>query len=177
MKLTLHLTRNTLLYIFRILLGCYLTWALLSIVRVDKREWALISVIIVSEPDFENLRSATASRVINTLNGCVVGLLFLLVAGVNFYSLLGAVAVSSLIGTSFPKYPSSWKVAPVTVVIVMITSILGHFGLNDALRTALTRTGEVLIGCGTAFLLGWAFSYLPKKKEGVSLIEAPSFIF
>jgi uncharacterized membrane protein YccC len=164
MKFTLHFSRNSLLYVFRIVLGCLIAWWVLGLLHIDKKEWALISVIIVSEPDFVNLRSNTIARVINTLSGCVVGLLFLLVTGVNFHSLIIAISASVLLSTSFPKYPSSWKLAPVTVVIVMVPSVMDHTPLRGALIVALTRAGEVLTGCIVAFLLGLLFSLLQQWR-------------
>ncbi len=161
---TLQFSRNSLLYVFRIVLGCLLSWWLLDALHMEKKEWALISVIIVSEPDFVNLRSATFTRVINTLSGCAVGLLFVLITGVNFRSLIIAITASILISTSFPKYPGSWKLAPVTVVIVMVPSILAHLGLKDAFWFALTRAGEVLAGCIVAYLLGLLFATLQVWK-------------
>ena len=158
------MTRNSLLYVFRIILGCLISWYALMLLHIDKREWALISVIIVSEPDFNNLRNNTVSRVINTLAGCAIGLLFIFLTGITFLSMMLAVGASVLISTSFPKYPSAWKLAPVTVVIVMVPSVLAHAGLHDSLITALTRAGEVLVGCVVAFLLGLIFHRFHKWK-------------
>ena len=169
MKFTLHFTRQSLLYVFRIVLGCLLSWWVLNLLHIEKKEWALISVIIVSEPDFVNLRSNTISRMINTLSGCAIGLLFLLITGVNFHSLIIAITASILISTSFPKYPSSWKLAPVTVVIVMVPSILEHMLLREALVIALTRASEVLVGCIIAFLLGLMFATLNQRKDKKSI--------
>jgi uncharacterized membrane protein YccC len=165
MKFNLVVNRNSLLYVFRIVLGCLICWYLTNLIHMDKREWALISVVIVSEPDFGNLRSNTMTRVINTLSGCAVGLLFLLIAGVSFLSLMLALTASILISTSFPKYPSSWKLAPVTVVIVMVPSIMQHLHLLEALKFALSRTLEVLIGCLVAFLLGLVFDAFHRQRK------------
>ncbi len=164
MKFTLQFTRNSLLYVFRIVLGCLIAWGALALFHIDRREWALISVIIVSEPDFDNLRNNTISRVINTLAGCAVGLVFLLVTGVTFTSMIIAITASILVSTSYPRYPSSWKLAPVTVVIVMAPSILSHASLSSAMSVALTRTIEVLIGCVVAFLLGVVFARLHRLR-------------
>jgi uncharacterized membrane protein YccC len=154
------MTRNSLLYVFRIVLGCLIAWWSLSLMHVETTQWALISVIIVSEPDFVNLRNNTVSRIINTVAGCAIGLLFLLIAGVTFTSMMLAITAAILVSTSYPKYPSSWKLAPVTVVIVMAPSIAQHAALHVALNIALLRAGEVLIGCVVAFLLGLLFARL-----------------
>lgn len=167
MKLAFRFTRNTLLYVFRIVLGCLIAWGFLAILGTDRREWALISVIIVSEPDFVNLRNNTVSRVVNTLSGCAIGMIFLLVAGVSFTSMMLGITAAILISTSFPKYPGSWKLAPVTVVIVMAPSIIVHTALHTALITALVRAEEVLIGCVVAFLLGLLFGRLQHRSRHV----------
>ncbi|TDW97353.1 FUSC family protein [Dinghuibacter silviterrae] len=157
-------TRNSFLYVFRIILGCLISWWALALLHIDRREWALITVIIVSEPDFENLRNNTISRVINTLAGCAVGLIFLLLTGVTFLSMILGVTASILISTSYPRYPSSWKLAPVTVVIVMVPSVMSQASLSNAIVVALTRAGEVLVGCVVAFLLGLIFARLHRLR-------------
>ena len=166
MPIAFRFTRNTLLYVFRIVLGCLIAWGTLELLGTDRREWALISVIIVSEPDFVNLRNNTISRVINTLAGCAIGMIFLVVVGVSFTSMIIGITAAILIATSFPKYPGSWKLAPVTVVIVMAPSIIAPTALHTALITALTRAEEVLIGCVVAFLLGLLFDRIQKRRRG-----------
>src|ERR1700744_5133908 len=112
MQLSFRFTRNTLLYVFRIVLGCLISWGFLELLGTDRREWALISVIIVSEPDFVNLRNNTVSRVVNTLSGCAIGMIFLIITGVSFTSMMIGITASILISTSFPKYPGSWTLGP-----------------------------------------------------------------
>jgi uncharacterized membrane protein YccC len=152
---------KSLLYAFRIVLGCSIVWWTLLQVKDSKEIWAFISVIVVSDPDFDNVRSSTISRVVNTVTGCALGLLFIYVAGVNFWSLIAAITVSVIISTSFKNYPSSWKLAPTTVAIVMIPAIVENAPWREAMQIALARTGEVLYGCLIAFLLAW----LLKKVE------------
>jgi len=155
LKKTFSFNNNSLLYAFRIVLGCSIVWWTLIQIKDSKEIWAFISVIIVSDPDFENVRSSTISRVVNTVTGCALGLLFIYIAGVNFWSLIGALSVSVIFSTSFKNYPSSWKLAPATVAIVMIPAIAEHLPWKEAMQIALARTGEVLYGCLVAFLLAW----------------------
>jgi len=137
-------------------------------IKDSKEIWAFISVIVVSDPDFDNVRSATISRVLNTITGCVLGLIFLYEAGVNFASLIAAISVAVFISTSFKNYPTSWKLAPITVAIVMIPAITEHAPWKDAMEIALARTGEVLYGCLVAFLLAWLLQKLGRwRAKGV----------
>ncbi len=151
-------------YAMRILLGCMIVWWTLSYFNDVRKVWALISVIVVTEPDYEAIRNASISRVINTVVGCLIGLFFVSVFGVAVWSLLAAITVAVVLGTSFNKYPSSWKLAPVTVIIVMMPAVTENAALKDAMMVALTRTGEVLFGCFVAFMLSLIFHFFRKIK-------------
>jgi len=158
-------SNKPLLYAFRIVLGCSIVWFTLMQIKDSKEIWAFISVIVVSDPDFDNVRSATVSRVVNTVTGCVLGLIFLYVIGAHFGSLIAAIAVAVLISTSFKNYPTSWKLAPITVAIVMITAITEQAHWKEAMGIALARTGEVLYGCLIAFLLAWLLQRFERWRE------------
>jgi len=159
-----------LLYAFRIVLGCSIVWFTLSQIRDSKEIWTFISVIVVSDPDFDNVRSATISRVVNTVTGCILGLIFLYVIGVNFASLISAIAVAVFISTSFKNYPTSWKLAPITVAIVMIPAITEKAPWKQAMEIALARTGEVLYGCLIAFLLAWLLQRFERWRERKAVV-------
>jgi uncharacterized membrane protein YccC len=118
----------------------------------------------MSDPDFNTVRSTLISRVVNTVTGCVLGLIFISIFGINVWSLMAAITVSVVLSTSFKNYPSSWKLAPVTVVIVMAPSIMQNTPWQEALLIALARTLEVLYGSLVAFGLGWLFLLAGKRK-------------
>ncbi len=149
----------------RILIGCIIVWFTLDYFHDAKKIWALISFIVVSDPNFNAVRDNAKSRLVNTMVGCMVGLLFIYLFGTGFLQLMAAVAVSVIISTSFKNYPTSWKLAPVTVVILMIPPSMGSETLKDAMSIALNRTGEVLYGSLIAFLLGLLYLVLEKKKK------------
>jgi uncharacterized membrane protein YccC len=163
--------RSALLYAARIILGCLITWWSLFYLTDTKKIWAIISVIIVSEPDFTSIRQSMVSRIINTITGCSLGLAFIAIFGLNFWSMIGAVAASALVAVSFPNYPSSWKLAPVTVIIIMMPVLPDDFTWDDSLLTALMRTGEVLYGSFVAFVLGWLFTEFFKKRFPLFVLE------
>jgi len=146
-------------------------WFSLDFFHDSKKIWALISVIVVSDPNFNAVRENAKSRLVNTLVGCMVGLLFVYLFGAGFASCMVAIAISVLISTSFKNYPSSWKLAPVTVVVIMMPPLSGNETLNDAMHIALNRTGEVLYGSLVAFLLGLLYLYIEKKEEQKVIIE------
>ncbi len=156
---------NSLLYAFRILVGCMIVWLTLNYFHDSKKVWALISVIIISDPDFENVRNSTISRVVNTLTGCLLGIFFIYFTGVNLLSLMLAITVAVVISTSFKKYPTSWKLAPVTVAIIMASAISEDSPVKGAMEIALSRTAEVLYGSAVAFALGLILFYMEKRMK------------
>lgn len=156
-------------YVSRIVLGCTIVWASLYFLPDEKKLFALISVIVVTEPDVSLLLAAVRSRIINTLTGCSLGLLFIYISP-TFFSMLIAIAISVVISTSFKKYPASWKLAPVTVVLVMISAIAEDITLNKALEIALSRTGEILYGSLVAVLLGIGVNFV-RKRLGLKSFE------
>jgi len=159
----LILTNKSLLYAFRIVIGCLIVWWSLNAVGDAKKIFAVISVIVVSEPDPDLLRKSAVSRIINTLIGCALGLLSMSVLGINLWSLMIAITISVLISTSFKNYPTSWKLAPATVAILIVPAITEHEPYSLAMQVALVRTGEVLYGSLVAFLLGLFLTFWRKN--------------
>ncbi len=64
-------------YAVRILIGCAIVWFVLNRINHPSPLWALISVIIVTEPELSAAFLAFNSRIVNTLIGCAIGLSFL----------------------------------------------------------------------------------------------------
>jgi uncharacterized membrane protein YccC len=139
-------------YAVRILLGCSLVWYTLHHTHLHSPLWALISVITVTEPKLHAAWRAFLSRILNTVVGAATGMLVLYMVGPGFGEILFAIMVSILICTHLIKVPGSWRLAPVTVAIVMTTSVLvaSRAAGNS---TAIDRTEEVLIGSLAALLI------------------------
>ncbi|HXM95684.1 MAG TPA: FUSC family protein [Candidatus Dormibacteraeota bacterium] len=136
-------------YAIRILVGTTIVWLALARIQGVNPLWAIISVVVVSEPELEDAVLAFKSRVANTLVGCAVGLSFLFVLGPAVWSILLAMVVAVVICTSFIRVPLSWKIAPITVALVMTPSVLDH-SRSAGLSIALHRTAEVLFGSAVA---------------------------
>ena len=142
-------------YAVRILVGCIIVWFILQHLNHRNPLWALITVINVTEPELSAAFLAFKSRIVNTLIGCTVGLSFLYLLGPSYWSILLGIVVSVIICTSFIRVPGSWRVAPVTVAILMTPSVLGG-GRAAGLAAAIDRTEEVLLGSAVALLITYA---------------------
>src|SRR5258708_10603478 len=112
-------------YAVRILIGCVIVWFVLNRINHPNPLWALISVIIVTEPELSAAFLAFNSRIVNTLIGCAIGLSFLYLLGPSHWSILLGIIVSVIIFTSLIRVPRSWRVAPVTLAILITPTVLG----------------------------------------------------
>jgi uncharacterized membrane protein YccC len=148
-------------YAVRILIGCVIAWFVLDRIHHPNPLWALISVIIVTEPELSAAFLAFNSRIANTLVGCAVGLSFLYLLGPSHWSILLGIIVSVILCTHFIRVPGSWRVAPVTVAILMTPSVLGG-GRAAGLAVAIDRTVEVLLGSAVALLITYAASLIQR---------------
>jgi uncharacterized membrane protein YccC len=151
-------------YSFRILLGCVIVWFVLDRLAHHSPLWALISVIIVTEPELSAALQAFYSRVVNTLIGCSIGILLLYLFGSAPGWVLLGITISVFVCTQWIHVPGSWRVAPVTVAIVMTPAILGG-GRSASLSTAIERTEEVLLGCAVALLVTLAANWIRKTAS------------
>lgn len=139
-------------YAVRILIGCLIVWFVLDRTNHHNPLWAVISIITVTEPDLSAALMAFNSRIVNTFIGCAVGLGFLYLLGPSFGSIFLGIVASVLICTQLIRVPGSWRVAPVTVAIVMAPSVLGG-SRAVGLAAAIDRAEEVLLGSGVALLI------------------------
>ena len=133
-------------------------WYLLRHVADTNPIWAIASMIAASEPRVKEAARMFKSRIINTLVGCAVGLLFLVIGGSNEWKLPLALAVTVLLSTYVIHIQTMWRQAPITAAIVIAAGLTHHSKLTG-IEHGLHKVGEVLLGC----LMGLAVSYLMSK--------------
>jgi uncharacterized membrane protein YccC len=140
----------------RILVGAALVWLIVKHFGHRDPLWAMISVVIVSEAQLDAAVSAFRARALNTVIGCAIGLAFLHTLGTQSWSILLAMSVAVLISTSTTHTINAWRIAPVTVAIVMMPVILQGSRVGGT-SIAITRTVGVLLGSAVAVMVSWAF--------------------
>jgi len=158
----LSLRDNALLYVSKLLTGSIIVWYGLRAVGIAEPIWALISLIVVTEPDVRIAKTNFRARVINTINGAIVACLALVVFGANFLAMLVAMTVSVLIAMSLQNYPPNWRLAPNTTVVLMAAALTGS-GLSEEMRLAMYRVAEVLTGSTVALLQTLVYGYFLRK--------------
>lgn len=140
-----------------IFLGTLLLWVILRAVGDRNPVWAIISFIVVSDPDLHIAWPSFISRFFNTLTGCVIGILSLVIFGPVEWILPFALALTVLVCTNLIKTPGSWKIGPATTALVLTAALVeksSAVGFGQSLR----RAEEVLLGSLVALLVAWGTS-------------------
>lgn len=143
--------KNALVYLIKILSGSLILWYGLRAVGLPEPYWAMISLIIVTEPDMLIAKANFRARLINTISGAIIACLCLVFFGANFVSMLVALTTAVLVAMLWQNYPSNWRLGPATVVILMSAAFAGG-GLHQELHLALLRVAEVITGSTVALL-------------------------
>ena len=157
----------------RILIGAGLVWLLVKSLGHRDPLWAMISVVIVSDAELGATVIAFRGRAVNTIIGCAVGLIFLYVLGPASWSILLAMSAAVLISTSSRYTVNAWRIAPVTVVLVMMPGILQGSRVAGT-PIAITRTVEVLLGSAVAVIVSWLFFVAARARRRNVVQERPS---
>jgi uncharacterized membrane protein YccC len=148
-------------YAVRVLIGSLVAWFTLHSVGHRDPLWAIISVIMVSEPEVRSAIVAFRWRVTNTLVGCAVGVAFLWIAGPSIWSISVAMVLCVLICTWVINAPTGWRIGPISTAIVMTPSVLQH--THSGMEEALLRTSAVLAGSAIAVIVSWLLDVVVPK--------------
>jgi uncharacterized membrane protein YccC len=149
--LLLSPNKNALLYTVKILTGSLIVWFGLRQLGIPEPYWALISLITVTEPDVIQARQNFKARTINTFTGAVISCLILTLVGSGLLAMLIAVTLAVMAAMMVHNYPSNWRLAPTTVVVLMAAAANGS-EFHEELDFALLRVVEVLAGSTVALL-------------------------
>ncbi len=160
-------------YATRMLISGVIVWLILAVGFKADPLWGLISSVVVTELRAASAWKAFVSRLMNTVIGSVVALSMLKIAGASEWSVLAAMAVSTIVSADLVKVPISWRIAPITAAIVMLPAYASH-STHAGLTAALQRTGEVLIGSAVAVGVSWATAGLfQRRRAGAERRELP----
>jgi len=132
--------------------------------------WAISSMVATSDPQMKQALSTFRGRIINTLLGCAVGLLFVAL-GRTEWQLPFAMAVTVLLSSYAIRIPAMWRQAPITAAIVIAGGLQHHDKLTG-MEQGLRRVAEVLFGCVVGIAVAWLLSKLWPLPESGSATAA-----
>jgi uncharacterized membrane protein YgaE (UPF0421/DUF939 family) len=145
----------------RIVIAAGIVWLIAGLFPHHDPLWGMVSAVIVSDTELNASLTAFRGRVLNTIIGCAIGLLALYVLGIESWSVLVAMLVAVLFSSNFALTVPAWRIAPVTVVIVMMPGLL--MGSRTAgISIALNRTVWVLVGSAVAVLVSLLFAFVKR---------------
>lgn len=139
------------------MLGCLICWFGLQFAGIEHPIWAVITVLIVSDPDVRTTLGLAEARAINTMTGCLIGMGTIVLFGYSPVASLFGAALTVLLILMIDKYPANWRLAPATVVIVMDAGRLAQTRTEELLY-ALSRMGEIAVGSIVAIGLAMVYT-------------------
>lgn len=152
-------------YAASLFIATTLLWIIVKQVGDANPIWAVSSMVATSDPQMKQALATFRGRIVNTLLGCAVGLLFVAL-GRTDWQLPFAMAVTVLLSSYVVRVPTMWRQAPITAAIV-IAGGLQHHQTLDAVEQGLRRVAEVLFGCVVGIAVAWLLSRLwPLPEPG-----------
>jgi len=154
-------------YAVRIFIGCLIVEFITRYIGINPL-WAVVSLIVVSEPQIKTAWTSFVARFLNTILGCAIGITLLLAFGLNSGLLAVGVLIATLASIGLTKMQQGWRIGPVTVVLIMSAGVTEK-STYGALQLALERTGAVIGGSIIALLVTWCISliWLPPEVKQV----------
>jgi uncharacterized membrane protein YccC len=154
-------------YAVSIFIATTVLWILVKELGDANPIWAISSMVATSDPQVRQALSTFRGRILNTMLGCAVGLIFVAL-GRTEWQLPFAMAVTVILSSYFVRIPAMWRQAPITAAIVIAGGLQHHQKLT-AIEQGLHRVGEVLFGCVVGIVVAWVLSKVwPLREAGKS---------
>jgi uncharacterized membrane protein YccC len=154
-------------YAASLFISTTLLWILVKKFGDANPIWAISSMVATSDPHVRQALSTFNGRILNTLVGCSVGLLFVWL-GRTEWQLPFAMAVTVILSSYFVRVTAMWRQAPITAAIVIAGGLQHHDKLTG-MEQGVRRVGEVLFGCVVGIAVSLALSKiwpLPEPRGG-----------
>jgi uncharacterized membrane protein YccC len=144
------------------------TFGLAEFARLPQGYWAVLTAIIIMQTSVGGSVKATIDRMIGTLSGAVYGgAVAFFVPHATPLGLGAALTLALAPLTLLSALDASFRIAPVTAIIVLMTTTGQHLG---PLVSALDRTLEIGLGCVVG--LTTALLVLPARAQALMLVTA-----
>ena len=163
------LTHKSFVYASKIFLAASICWYGLTLAGIENPIWAVITVMVVSDPSLKTTFGLAKVRVINTFVGCAVGLASILYFGYSPINMILTATFTVACVTFTSRYPVNWRLAPVTVVILMDAGRLAQTH-EEEFHYVMMRVMEIGIGCAVALALAGVYTKLANRKDKAAAV-------
>jgi len=144
-------------YAVSIFIASAVLWVLVHELAESDPVWAISSMVATSDPLMKQAILTFRSRIINTLAGCAIGLLFIAIGGTRVITLPLAMAMTVLVSSYVVRIPTMWRQAPISAAFVIFAG-LEHHSRIKGLEAGGRRMAEVLFGCFIGLVVAWFVS-------------------
>lgn len=144
-------------YAASIFFATAMLWALAERVTQSNPIWAISSMVATSDPLMKQAVLVMRARIINTVVGCIIGLLFIAMGGPALIMLPIAMAITVLLSSYVVRIQMMWRQAPISAAFV-ISAGLEHHTRRNGLIAGGDRMMEVLAGCVVGIIVAWIVS-------------------
>jgi len=144
-------------YAVSIFIATAILWILVHELAETNPIWAISSMVATSDPVMKQAMLTFRARLINTLVGCAVGLVFIAIGGTHVVMLPVAMAVTVLLSSYVVRIPTMWRQAPISAAFV-ISAGLEHHSRAKGLEAGTRRMTEVIFGCLIGLVVAWLVS-------------------
>lgn len=158
-------------------LGLYYSAALLIVIglimlaakifHVADPTWALISGVVCTELEMDQVKDVVIYRILATIIGAVLASLVTLILGPGYLGIMLGVLIITLVCQYLIPLGNNWKLAIATGVIILVAAFQEH-SYQFAENIALKRAGEVVFGSLLAGLVSLQIILLYKKSHKMS---------
>ena len=151
-------------YASKILIASLLCWYGLLFLGIPNPIWAVITVMVVSDPSLTTTWGLARVRLINTIVGCIFGLSSILLFGYSPLVMILTAAFTVMFVNLLSRYPVNWRLAPVTVLILMDAGRLAETHAEE-FHYVMLRLTEIAVGSLVALALAGLYTKLAKKDK------------
>jgi uncharacterized membrane protein YccC len=144
-------------YAVSIFFATAVLWALAERVTQSNPIWAISSMVATSDPLMKQAVLVMRARIINTVVGCLIGLLFIAMGGPALIMLPIAMAITVLLSSYVVRIQMMWRQAPISAAFV-IAAGWEHHTRRGGLIAGVDRMMEVLAGCVVGIIVAWVVS-------------------
>ncbi len=163
-RLKLAFSHKSFIYASKVMIASLICWYGLILFGITNPIWAVITVFVVSDPDLNTTFGLAKVRGLNTIVGCTLGLASIFYFGYSPLVMILTAAFTVMLVMRVPRYPVNWRLAPVTVVILMDAGRLAQTH-EEEFHYVMLRVMEIGIGSFVALALAGIYTKLAKRKN------------
>ena len=153
-------------YAVSITIATTILWILVHVMAQSDPIWAISSMVATSDPQMKQAVPTFRARIVNSVVGCAIGLVFIAIGGTRVITLPLAMAVTVVVTSYIVRIPTMWRQAPISAAFV-IAAGLEHHSRIKGLQAGGFRMAEVLFGCVVGLVVAWLVSVIWPLPEPV----------